>query len=71
MADEADLAQDQIEASLRTAMQRAQRQPRLQPNGDCHSCFAPIPRGWLFCDALCREDYDREQAAMRRNGAIK
>lgn len=68
MADEVDLAQDQIEAFLAAAIRRAQREPKLKSNGDCHSCFAPIPRGLLFCDNLCREDYEREQAAKRRNG---
>lgn len=70
MADEADQAQEQIEASLAHALRAATRQPKLQSNGDCHSCFAPIPRGWLFCDALCREDYERVEAARIRSGNI-
>lgn len=70
MADEADLAQSQIEASLATAIRRAQRQPKMQPTGGCHNCFAPVPRGWLFCDSACREDYERVERAQARSGRI-
>lgn len=68
MADEIDQAQDQIEASLRTAVRLAQRQPRLAPTGSCHNCGSLLPRGLLWCDSACREDYDRAQAAQQRNG---
>jgi hypothetical protein len=71
MADEVDLAQDQIEASLRTALQRAPRRAQLGATGFCHNCRAPVPAGGLWCDALCREDYDREQAARDRNGRAR
>ena len=65
MADEVDLAQDQIEASLNNAIRAAARAPRLKADGHCHNCTAPIAYG-LFCDALCREDYEREQEIIRK-----
>ena len=43
----------------------------LKPNvacGDCHNCGASVPDGWRFCDSDCRDDYEREIAARRREG---
>lgn len=70
MADEVDLAQEQIEASLAHAIRQNARRPRLQPTGFCHNCEAPLPTGWMFCDALCRQDFDRVEAANLRSGNI-
>ena len=70
MADEVDLAQDQIEASLASARYAAAKQPRLRGNGFCHNCEAPLPTGWLFCDSLCRADLEARQAAQARAGTI-
>ena len=66
MADEVDLAQDQIEASLNNAIRAAARAPRLKADGHCHNCTAPVPAGLLFCDSLCREDYEREAEIIRK-----
>jgi hypothetical protein len=68
MADEADLAQEQIEASLAHAIRLSTRKPKLQSTGFCHNCEAPIPRGWLWCDNDCRDDYDR--LGPPRSGSI-
>ena len=34
-------------------------------------CGASVPDGWCFCDADCRDDYEREIAARRREGLHK
>lgn len=70
MADEADLAQDQIEASLASAIRKV-RQPRMRANGHCHNCEALLPPGLLFCDSACREDHEREEAALARSGRMR
>lgn len=39
-----------------------QRRPRGPvPNGECAICGRPVPVGAQFCDAECREDWEREQ----------
>lgn len=70
MADEADLAQEQIEANLALALRAAARQPKMRPSGFCHNCEAVLPPGLLFCDALCREDHERIEDAQARAGNI-
>lgn len=70
MADEADLAQDQIEATLASAIRRV-RTPKLRPTGCCHNCEGLLPPGLLFCDSACREDHEREEAARARSGRMR
>jgi predicted nucleic acid-binding Zn ribbon protein len=36
--------------------------------GHCHSCEEPRSDGRRFCDADCRDDYDREQKHRKRQG---
>lgn len=70
MADEADKAQEQIEANLALALRATNRQPKVRANGFCHNCEAVLPPGLLFCDALCREDHERIEEAHTRAGNI-
>ncbi len=30
-------------------------------NGFCHYCSSPTAPGLRWCDALCRDDYEKEQ----------
>lgn len=61
MPDIFDRAQDHIERVL--PLQLAVRKPvKAQPNGRCHNCREPISSIMLYCDADCREDYERREA---------
>ena len=63
--DEADQAQGKIEQEIVWAL--AQRKSVLIPTGRCWFCEEPAGR--LFCSIECREDFERQSAAHRRNGA--
>lgn len=57
MSDEADRADEAIEVMLAAA--RLRRKPVLPSVGHCHNCDEPVRAGDLFCDADCRDDYER------------
>lgn len=68
-----DLASDAEERFREAALaERKATATRLLPCGRCHFCDEPIPDGALFCrpDAggACRDDWQHEQDARRRNG---
>lgn len=65
--DEADMAQAQEENALKTALSR--RYETLRAIGYCYSCNEQLAGALRFCDRDCMEDWERVQAARRRNGA--
>jgi len=67
--DDIDRAQE-VEDRHRAAAISARRTV-LAPTGECHNCAASVPPGVNFCDADCRDDYDRYQNACRRNGTTR
>lgn len=69
MSDIADRADWRIEQDLQNARAHIGKQPILDRDGRCHFCDELIAHGLLFCNADCRDDYDKEQAALRRAGA--
>lgn len=40
----------------------------LKPVGRCYYCDGFLVAGRLFCDADCRDDWQRERAAKQRSG---
>lgn len=63
MTDVYDRAQ-QLDEAERTACEAAQRaKPGLKATGYCldPGCFAPLPKGQLFCGQECRDFYEKEQ----------
>ena len=68
--DDIDRAQQREEMDRDLAIAAA-RQNALPFTGDCHNCGASVPDGWRFCDSDCRDDYEREIAARRREGLHK
>lgn len=66
MADDADVSQARMEAEQAHLM--ATRQWRMLPiTGTCYSCGEEVT-GARWCDAFCRDDWERLQAANKRNG---
>jgi hypothetical protein len=65
MADDIDRANDQAQAILE--LQLRQRKPTLPHNGKCHFCEDDITTG-AFCSAECRDDFEKQEQARRRNG---
>lgn len=64
--DDLDRASDH-EERLREAA-KTMRLPQLPQNGRCHNCGEQIAAGLLFCDADCRDDYQKAADARKRAG---
>lgn len=59
MADEADIAQNQIDQELSYALSR--RKKVLPTTGACWYCDSRLGAALLFCGAECAQDYEREE----------
>ncbi len=79
MPDDIDRAQDreqQMRADALAEQAHRAQQMRLIPCGACLYCGESVRPGALFCEPLdhhrphesCRADFEREQAARKRNG---
>lgn len=60
MADIIDHAHETEQLFFRAAL-AARRPEGPQPNGRCHTCGAPIADGYRFCNAVCRDEYERDR----------
>ena len=69
MADDADLAQLEIESELTYARLAAQVRFRLIPTAHCHNCEEHLERaGQLFCDRECVLDFEKRQRCLALRG---
>lgn len=66
--DIADIADQLVEQNLAIARAEAAKFKPHEPTGFCLNCDEPVDKG-LFCDADCRDQHARRDAAMRRAGA--
>lgn len=64
--DDADRASEVEDRTLRSALQA--RHAVLSPCGYCFYCDAPVRAGVLFCEAACRDDWQREDRIRRISG---
>jgi len=64
--DEADAADLTVEQHLKRAL--ARRNATLPAVGQCYSCAEPVEGNAKFCNAECREDFERAERARRMNG---
>jgi hypothetical protein len=67
--DDTDRATEREEKYRDLALAAARNVPTLPTTGRCHWCDASVPGEAHFCDADCRADFEREQAAVKRNGS--
>lgn len=60
--DEIDMASDMMEAQISRAVAKASGQeiPKNQ-TGKCLYCREPVEGGRRWCDADCREEYERRK----------
>jgi len=67
MSDEADLAQQQIEANENRsiAYARIQASKPITPSDVCLFCGEETENGRRYCDAFCRDEHDRRRALKR------
>lgn len=60
-----------LEAAERDACVAAQlAKPTMKANGFCHDpgCFAPLPKGQMFCGEECRDYFEKVQRMKRIQG---
>jgi hypothetical protein len=72
MQDLGDLAEGLAELTLECTLSRLHSIPKLPDSkGKClNECGESIPLAQHFCCVECRDDYERIQAAKRRNGTL-
>ena len=71
MSDDADRAEERIEASIDDAIAHARHmleKVRMAPCMACHYCGEYVKAGVLFCCQDCRLDYEHEQERKKAQG---
>lgn len=67
MSDIIDDANNQAELALQMCL-RTRRPSGPTATGFCLSCETPVGEGMRWCDANCRDDFERAERAGQRNG---
>lgn len=65
MADDIDLAQER-DAKMLNSQIAARKPEGPKPNGKCYTCAELLPEPLRWCDAGCRDDYERSFLSYRR-----
>lgn len=60
-----DRAQKRIDIQLEEALQH--REPELTAKGQCYNCNEPLPHNKKFCDADCRDDWEKRHKWTVKN----
>ncbi|MFS2114801.1 hypothetical protein [Herbaspirillum frisingense] len=68
MSDHADNADSKIYQTISAGVAAARSAPALQADFRCHFCEEEVQLELLFCNSDCRDDYERLNQAIRRNG---
>lgn len=68
MSDDADHASSLEELQRHTAINKARQQPELPVTGFCYYCAEPL-NGLRFCDADCRDLFEKEQRLIKHRVA--
>jgi hypothetical protein len=65
MADITDEASSLEELQTYVAIQNQLAAPRLLERKICYNCGMHLPESGLFCDAECRDDYEKIERAKK------
>lgn len=68
MSDEFDRASDLEEIHRDMAIRQARTQKNMPDIGCCYYCQETTKPGIRFCDSECRDGFEAELAAKKRNG---
>ena len=68
MSDHVDNTDKIIFAEVARGLAAVRSRPGLVAHGCCHYCDEVLAPVLLFCNADCRDDYEKEQAAKGRAG---
>lgn len=61
MADDIDNAQSVTELFTEIALKNTQQQTQPTHSGFCLNCREPIDKSKPFCDADCRDDFEKRR----------
>lgn len=67
MTDEIDMASDRDQIARDCAIAAARKAVAITATGNCFYCGEPVITGLRFCNADCRDGWQIEQDAKRRN----
>lgn len=65
MTDICDRAAVEEERERAENLRRQANKRRLSPRGNCYNCAAVVARNSLFCDADCKEYFERRERAKK------
>jgi len=68
MSDDADRSDLKIEAAILDGVRKARAAAALPWTGYCLNCEAEVVEQLRFCDADCRDDFERLERARRLRG---
>lgn len=70
MTDIYDQAQQLDEAERDACVADQLAKPCMKATGFCHDpgCFAPLPKGQLFCGTECRDYFEKQERMKRIQG---
>ncbi len=68
MSDDADRSDLKIEAAILEGVQKARVARALPWTGACLNCEADVVEPLRFCDADCRDDFERLERARKLRG---
>lgn len=66
--DDVDIATERIQQTIDRARAQAAAAPCLRANGKCHYCGECVGHKLLFCDLVCRDDFEAEESQLRKMG---
>lgn len=66
MADTIDYAEAAYSKILEASISKSRLHRKLPDIGHCYNCQEPLNSGSLFCDADCRDDYEKREMINRR-----
>lgn len=67
MADLGDKAQDAADLFLDVAMKNSRKEGEPRATGYCLFCGEPVPWVCRWCDADCRDDWEKQEHARRHD----
>jgi hypothetical protein len=59
--DQFDRATELEEKQRELSIEANRQGRRLIPVGRCFNCDSPVPASHVFCDADCRDDYEKRE----------
>lgn len=68
IADPSDLATQQEQRFLDAAL-TVRKPAGPVANGECHTCGTAVGEGLRWCDSLCRDEWEGDQAQAARAGS--